>query len=184
MKSLRLIIPAIALALFVPAVVSCDDDDESTWKTYAEWREANEAWLNQQIALIGPDGKPVYTAYSPAYSPGGTIYYRFIGDTEANKNNLQPYFTSSATVNYTVHTYDGTKVDSATAFTSTLNSNGLITGWPTAIMLMHVGDSIEALLPYGVAYGPSGTGSIKPYSALRMNIRLTDIPAYEIRPSN
>lgn len=183
MKALRLIIPTIAIAIIAPAIVSCGDtDDQTTWEEYTDWREANEAWIKQQAALTGDDGKPLYTAYAPSYSPQGTIYYRFIGDTEANKDNLQPFFTSSATVNYTLHLYDGTRVDSAANYTSTLNSPSLITGWATTIMLMHVGDSIEAILPYGVAYGPSGTGSIKPYSALRYNIKLTDIPAYEIRP--
>ena len=50
------------------------------------------------------------------------------------------------------------------------------------MMNMHVGDTVQILIPYQSAYGSSSSGSVLPYSALRFNVRLEDIPDYEIRP--
>ena len=47
---------------------------------------------------------------------------------------------------------------------------------------MHVGDTVQIIIPYDLAYGQSGSGSIPPYSALRFNMRLMDVPGYEARP--
>ncbi|MDE7125880.1 MAG: FKBP-type peptidyl-prolyl cis-trans isomerase [Muribaculaceae bacterium] len=47
---------------------------------------------------------------------------------------------------------------------------------------MRVGDTAEVLIPYSMAYGMSGSGSIPPYSNLRFNVRLVDIVNYETRP--
>lgn len=184
LHNLRTIVPgAVILAMITPVFMSsCSDDEKTVYEEYAQWREDNENWLNEQIARTNPDGTPFYTKYTPSYSPGGTIYYRFINDPAENAGNLRPYYTSSATVNYAVYLYDGTRVDSAANYTSALNSSGLISGWSTAITQMHVGDSIEAILPYEVAYGVSGYSGIKPFSTLRFNIRLTDVPNYVTRP--
>ena len=45
---------------------------------------------------------------------------------------------------------------------------------------MYVGDSAEIICPYNMAYGESYVSSlIQPYSALRFNVRLVDVYAYE-----
>lgn len=180
MKLLRIIPAALLVLAAAPFVTGCADDAKTTWEEYADWRKANDEWINQQLALTDADGKPLFTTYTPTYAPSSTIHYRFIG--EQHPDSLQPYYTSTATVNYSVYLYDGTLIDSAANFTSALNSESLIAGWPIAIQQMHVGDSIESILPYNVAYGSTGANGINPYSALRFNIRLVDIPAYEIRP--
>lgn len=179
----RILPAALALLMAAPVFTACSDDDtKTTWEQYADWRNDNEAWIKQQLERKDAQGKPLFTTFTPSYAPGYTIHYRFIGDPAENAGNLQPYYTSSVSVNYTVHLYDGTLVDSAANYTTPLNSSGLIAGWPIAIQQMHCGDSIEAILPYNVAYGSTGTSGVRPYSALRFNIRLVDIPAYEVRP--
>ena len=47
---------------------------------------------------------------------------------------------------------------------------------------MNVGDSVEIIIPYNMGYGGSQTGIIKPYSTLIFNLKLVDIPYYEVRP--
>lgn len=178
---INLVITAVAVTAGSIVFTSCADDDESTnWNKYKDWREANTEWLNQQIALKGTDGNPLFTKVEPSYNPLGFVYMRHIGDVHTD--NLVPLYTSYVTVRYTLHLYDGTRVDSAASFTTNLNSQSLITGWATAIQQMHVNDSVEVLMPYNVGYGSTGNTSIPPYSTLRFNIRLLDIPYYETRP--
>ena len=186
-KAPYLLALAAAMALTIPCAVtltSCDDDDnKSAWEQYADWREENQQWVTQQAALRDPSGNLLFTAYTPTWAPSSTVYIRFLNDTTQTRDNLRPYYTSTTTVNYTVHLYNGTRVDSAANYTGSLNNQGLIDGWSMAITQMHVGDSIEAIMPYNIAYGVSGMGNdVPPFSALRFNIRLTDIPGYVVRP--
>lgn len=182
MKISRILPAALVLAVAAPMLTACSDDTKTTWEEYADWREENQAWINKQLALTDAQGKPLFTTFTPSYAPANTIHYRFVNDPAENAGNLQPYYTSTVTVNYTVRLCNGTKIDSAANYTSTLNDSGLIPGWALAIQQMHCGDSIEAILPYNVAYGTTGSGSVPPYSALRFNLRLVDIPGYEVRP--
>ena len=57
-----------------------------------------------------------------------------------------------------------------------------MSGWAIGIPQMHCGDTVELIVPYGVGYGAQNTGTIKPYSNLRFNIRLVDIPYLEAPP--
>lgn len=175
---------AICLSVVPAVLTACDDDDDltTTWEKYAEWRNKNETWLNSQTSLTGPDGKPLFTKIVPTVNPSGIVYMRWFGDRNANNANLQPLYTSTVTVNYAVYLYDGTRVDSAANYTVQLNSQSLIPGWATSIQQMHVNDTVEVLMPYNVAYGASGSGEVLPYSTLRFNLRLVDIPNYETRP--
>ena len=171
---------AMAVGVITP---SCDDDDaKTTWEQYASWRESNTAWFNEQAMLKDEAGLPLYTLTAAAYNPQNQFLMRFIGNPEENEGNYQPLYTSTATVNYEVHLFEGTTIDSAANFTTQLSSSGLITGWSEVITRMHVGDSVEAILPYTLAYGSTGAMAVPPYSVLRFNIRLVDVPAYEVRP--
>ncbi|MEE1206958.1 MAG: FKBP-type peptidyl-prolyl cis-trans isomerase [Muribaculaceae bacterium] len=171
---------AAIVAMASAVVTSCDDDDDVD--KYKAWDTLNKAWVAEQAARTDADGNLIFKAVHPNYSPSSTVYMRFCEDPAANAENLRPLFTSYCTVNYTVRLYDGTLVDSAANYTSQLNSAMLIDGWSIAIQQMHVGDTIEAILPANVAYGATGSAAVQPYSALRFNIRLTDIPYYEVRP--
>lgn len=161
---------------------SCTDDDDpgDTWTIYAKWREANEDWLIQQAALTDASGKNVYTRIVPTYAPSTYLLKRQIG--EVHEENLQPLYSSAVTVNYAVYLYDGTLIDSSANFTSTLNSTSLIDGWSMAILTMHAQDSAEFLMPANIGYGETGATGVYPYSALRFNIKVVDIPNYQTRP--
>ena len=73
--------------------------------------------------------------------------------------------------------------DSTSATGSLFKISNLIPGWQTALQNMHVGDTVEIVLPYRQAYDSQQANNLLlPYSALRFNLRLLDIPAYEVRP--
>ena len=57
----------------------------------------------------------------------------------------------------------------------------VISGWGIVLQEMHVGDSVEVLIPYQSAYGAIGYGSVPPYSNLKFNIKLVDIPYWETK---
>jgi FKBP-type peptidyl-prolyl cis-trans isomerase FklB len=169
---------ASALALGAMALASCSSDDD-TWDDYADWREANTQWLAAQEAT------GLYTRVVPDWNKGMYVLMRWLNDTTETSGNLTPLYTSQVTVKYYGTLYDGTPFDSTYLYTDSvlsINLNTCIYGWAIAMERMHVGDEVEVLLPYNVGYGSTESGSIKPYSALRFQMKLTDIPYYEIKP--
>ncbi len=54
---------------------------------------------------------------------------------------------------------------------------GLIEGWLEALPQMRVGDHWELLIPYYLAYGVEGRGSIGPFEALQFELELLDVLA-------
>lgn len=172
-----------------PALVSCSDDDDSnynTWETYRQWRTENQEWVAAQEALIDEEtGQPYYTKVVPAWAPSTFVLMHWFNDRTATEGNLTPLLTSWITTHYDLYLCDDTEVDSsaeleAGRFTSQLS--GLIDGWQIALMNMHVGDTVQIVVPYEAGYGNTSSELIPPYSALRFNLRLVDIPDYEIRP--
>jgi FKBP-type peptidyl-prolyl cis-trans isomerase FklB len=184
MKKYPILIAGIALAS--SALTSCLGDDENTWDTYREWREANNTWLEEQIALT-EDGstEPYYHRVVPAYNLGSYVYMHWYNDRQATAGNLVPFSTSTVSVKYIGRLYDDTAFDSSylqtdSVLSVTVNSD-IIDGWQIALQEMHVGDSCEVIIPYQFAYGSSGYNTISPYSNLKFNMKLVDLTAYEIK---
>ena len=189
MKKIIIALSAILAALCCVTAVSCSDEKD-TWEKYTEWRELNTQWLTELQTKTNPDGSPYYKTIVPSYAPGTYVLMHKFGDPEENADKLTPLYTSTVDVRYKLHLCDGTPVDSSS--TPTVNGpgifrtslNSVILGWPIALCgEVHCGDSVEIICPYDVAYGITGSGAILPYSALRFNIRLVDIPYYEA-PAN
>lgn len=53
--------------------------------------------------------------------------------------------------------------------------SGVIAGWVEALQLMPVGSKWKLTIPYGLAYGDRGAGSIPPFSTLVFEVELLDI---------
>ena len=168
---------ASVLALCAVAVTSCGSND--TWEDYAEWRTANAEWLKAQEAT------GLYTRVVPEWNSNLYVLMRWLNDTTLTSGNLTPKYTSQVSVKYYGTLYDGTAFDStytATDSVVSINLDECIYGWAIAMERCHAGDEVEVLIPYEAGYGEDETGSIKPYSVLRFNMTLTDIPYYEIKP--
>ena len=179
--------PFFALALIACiAIVSCKSEEE-TWEKYADWREINNEWLKEQENLT-VDGGLYYQKLSPNYDQGNYILIHWFNDREDTKDNLSPYYTSTVDVKYIGRLYNDEPFDSSYNNTTYGDSifrtqvNGVIAGWTTALQQMHVGDSVEIIVPYQSGYGASSSGIIDPYSNLKFNIKLVDIPYWEAKP--
>lgn len=184
-----LLIGIVALALAMP---SCGTDDNSTTvaEVYAEWKEKNDAWLAEQVARLDEDGNPYFTTLIPAWNPDAYVLIHYFNDRTLTEGNLSPLYTSTIDTRYYLTYYEGTAIDSS--YLQTTYGPGIfrtqlsscIEGWAIAFQDMRCGDTAEIVIPYARAYGVSTTSGIVPYSALKFNARLVDIPAYEINPNS
>lgn len=173
----KTLLPVLAAAALL---ASCESDEIRNWNDFAEWREANDNWLHEMTVT----GK--YTKVVPEWNEDLNVLMRWENDRELTKDNLTPLYTSSVKVKYKGWLYDGTPFDSSYVYSDscvTLLPSGLIDGWVIALEKMHVGDKVEIIVPYSAAYGTASYGAVNPYSNLRFELELRDIPEYEVRPS-
>lgn len=189
MKKLLIVLGALMCAATFGVFQSCNSDDETTWDNYREYREANDAWLSELQTRVNPDGTPYYKMIVPSWNNGAFVLLHYFNDPAENADKLSPIYTSTVDVRYKLHLYDGTPVDSSDNVTSTgvkgvfrTRLTDVILGWPMGLEQVHCGDSVELIVPYSVGYGSQSMGDVLPYSNLRFNIRLVDIPYYEATP--
>ena len=165
-------------ALLLPAFSSCLTDEEKRWNDYKEWRAANDSWLQEQ--LLSGD----YQKFVPGWNKDLYVNMRWLNDRSETKDNLSPMYNSTVAVKYKGWLYDGTPFDSSYLQTDSLaimQPSSLIAGWVIALEQMKVGDKTEIIVPYEAGYGSSSVGKVLPYSVLRFEVELRDIPAYEVR---
>lgn len=179
--------------LFLPIIIlvlgfinSCSESEYSdVWTQYAEWRKENENWILMQANLRNPDGTLYYDKVVPAWNNNAYILMHFFNDTTETSGNLVPMFTSTVAVKYKGRLYDDTPFDSSYLMKDSLyitTSEQVISGWQIALANMHVGDSCEIIIPYEEGYFYQGAGLIPPFSCLTFNMKLVDIPYYEVKP--
>lgn len=171
------------MALVASAFTSCGGDDDSTWDTYREWREANNAWLAEQAERTVEGSTELYfTRVVPESDQGSYVLMHWFNDRAETSGNLKPYLTSTVSVKYIGRFYNGTAFDSSYLQTDSVfitKVSAVVPGWQIALQNMHVGDSCEVVIPYQSAYGADGYSTMAPYSNLVFNMKLTDIPALE-----
>lgn len=162
---------------------------------YKEWNDANQKWFNEQLVLVGEDGKPFYEVVTPTWDPSAKVLIHWFNDRELTKDNLSPLYTSSVDVKYIGRLYNGVPFDSSYLSTSPRDSitrfsigqsgssNGVIEGWAIALQNMHVGDSCRVVINYQQAYGSYHVNDLlKPFSVLQFDMKLDDIHTYEAKP--
>lgn len=187
-KFFYMVLCAIATATFA-ACGNDDDDKKVNLGSYQEWRQTNDAWVTEMQAKKNPDGTPYYQTVIPVWNPGGFVLMHFFNDRSETAANLVPLYTSEVDVIYKGYNCKGVGFDSSTYVdaygqlgVARLRINNTIQGWGIAMEKMHVGDTAEVIVPYGVGYGATMTSSLLPYSSLRFNIRLVDIYKYQASP--
>lgn len=92
-----------------------------------------------------------------------------------------PKATDTVKVHYTGTLIDGTKFDSSVdrGEPATFPLNRVIPGWTEGVQLMQVGSKYRFYVPYDLAYGENGTGSIPPYATLIFDVELLSIESAE-----
>lgn len=166
---------------------SCSSDDKNTWEKYEDWREANTDYFEQQKFSVDEDGSPLYQTLTPVWNPGTEILIHYFNDRSKTADNLKPLLTSTVDVKYRGTLYNGQAFDSSYLQTTYGDSifrtqiKTTIQGWWAALLDMNVGDSVRVLIPYNCGYGASASGVIPPFSTLIFDIKLVDIPYYEIK---
>jgi FKBP-type peptidyl-prolyl cis-trans isomerase FklB len=185
---MRKIVPVILLPIVAIFIAACTDDEEkTTWEKYESWRNLNNAWLDEQAALVDVSGTPYYTKLTAQWDSTAYVLIHYFNDRKLTEGNLSPLYTSTVDVRYIGHLYNDVAFDSS--YNNTTNGKGIfrtqpsgvISGWTIALSDMRVGDSAEIIIPYAQAYGSSTSGVILPYSNLRFNLGLVDIVSYETK---
>lgn len=89
----------------------------------------------------------------------------------------KPSLTDKVKVHYTGTLINGTVFDSSVkrGKPAEFPVNAVIRGWVEALQMMKVGEKWKLYIPYDLAYGSRGTGSIPPYSTLIFEVELLDI---------
>lgn len=184
MKRFPLLVSILYFALTCIAS-SCDSNNEDYWTEYAEWREANNAWIAQKEAQKADDGTTYYKKIVPSWNSNAYVLIHYFNDTTLTASNLKPISTSTCDVKYHGRLYDNTAFDSSYLSTSPADSvyraylPNMISGWSIAMQNMHVGDSCEVIIPYSLGYGSASQGVIKPYSHLVFRLKFVDLYKYK-----
>lgn len=176
--------------LFFPILIllimaACTDGYSDLWTEYSDWRKANNEWIASQERRTNPDGTYYYQKIVPGWNPNAYVLIHYFNDRNLTAGNLVPLYTSTVSVKYIGRLYDDTPFDSSYTITDSLfttSVGSVISGWQIALQQMHVGDTCEVLIPYEQAYNTSSAGVILPFSCLKFNMKLVDIPYYEVKP--
>ena len=187
MKKLLLYIGSfMALMSLASVSVSCNDDNKNSWDDYEKWRNANSSYYDEQKYSFDENGNPEDLTVVAPWNPGAEVLIKYLNDRSKTEGNLTPLLTSTVDVKYRGSLYNGVAFDSSYLRTSPADSifrtvlSATIEGWWIALTDMRVGDSARVIIPYNVGYGSSITASIPPFSTLVFDVKLVDIPYYEI----
>lgn len=125
----------------------------------------------KKILPDNPDGKrPLFTGVDSSAS----VYYYgtdILGDRF--DGNFKGYSAIDRGTLLPTPEYSPTEFDTPTTFA--VYGNGLRTGWTTVLQYMRAGERWIVYLPWGSAYGASGSGSILGYSTLTFDMQIAEV---------
>jgi len=136
-------------------------EEEEMWLKGAENREEGEAYL----AMNGARSGVITTASG--------LQYEVITQGSGEKPGLDDLVR----VNYEGTFINGEVFDSSSLYgqPAEFYLNSVIPGWIEGLQLMSEGSVYRFVIPYDLAYGPSGAGPIPPSSTLVFKVELLSI---------
>lgn len=172
----------IALCAMMATSCNKDDDEEKDDDVSSAWVKAN------QEAIFNISANKEYKEIK-SQSNAGSIYVKVLKEGE---DTQQIFYNSKVKCYYTgsfVAEYPDRNIEAGDIFDSSeppyqnpaeFEVNGVVDGFTTALMNMHVGDRWEVWMPSQLAYGSSGMSKngviiIPGYSALKFEIEVVQI---------
>lgn len=172
---------------------SCSESDD-TVEEYPNWQATNTAyWTNimtqaQNAIAQGDTSWRIYKNYSLEDSLSSTPSTDniVVNVLESGTGSGCPLYTDSVRVRYEGRLLPSTSYSDGYVFNTTWPTgttdatagatdflvSGLTDGFATAVQHMHIGDKWLVYVPWTLAYGESGSGTIPGYSVLRFTIKL------------
>lgn len=170
-------------AVALVSLSGCLDKNENYLDEYADWKALNEQYVNDAEAKLNDDGTPYYTRVVPSWAPAAYSLVHWYNDRSLTENNLSPMDNSTVQMTYELFDIYGQRLSdsfaSADSTYTSLPSNNIVGVWST-VTQMHVGDSVQIVIPSQAGYGAISYGDIKPYTTLVYNIKLKRVKAYEV----
>lgn len=149
----RLIYSAFVLLTLTFVLSSCDEDK------YLEWKYLNETWLEQY--------KEQHKNDPDFFQTESGLCYRVIHQGATRRPNS----SSIIYVRYKGELITGKVFDEANEAVR-FQLSSLVPGWIEGVTKMNVGGRYIFYIPYELAYGEDGSGSVPPYSTLKFDITL------------
>lgn len=180
--TLRKFILAAGVGAALMALPSCLG--ETDWEKTAEWRNANNEYVEEQRAKT-ENGEKVFEMVSPTWQPTAYVLMQWHNDRSLTANNLQPLYNSTVDVTYELRNINDEVVENSFSLTANGDSifrcqpKSTVPGFAIALTNMHVGDSCTVIIPWQFAYGSQATSSLKAYSTLVYGLKLVGVPAYQ-----
>lgn len=164
----RALTPCAVLLAMGLSMSSCSKNENDLLRWRAQNDDAFNSYANKPgFEKVTQDGATSY------------IYMKWL---EKGKGKEHPIFTSRIYCHYKAYLLvegrmiDGNYTqDKPSLFSLNRGSASVIPGFALALQNMVEGDETEFIIPWILAYGDSGEGSIKPYSALRYIVKLDSI---------
>ena len=150
----RLIYSAFVLLTLTFVLSSCDEDK------YLEWKYLNETWLEQY--------KEQHKNDPDFFQTESGLCYRVIHQGATRRPNS----SSIIYVKYNGKLVTGKVFEDTDVKVIYFQLSSLMPGWIEGVTKMNVGGRYIFYIPYELAYGEDGSGSIPPYSTLIFDITL------------
>ena len=171
------------------SLLSCSEDSEEEGE-FDNWQEKNETVLSQWVSNSSYRKILTYSKTDGVATQTKPSDYIYVEVLEQGSGSTTPLFTDTVRVAYRGHyiptesyadglVFEQTYIDDfnwQTAGVSIFVTSGVVDGFGTALMNMHVGDRWRVRIPYALAYGenPPSTVSVPAYSNLVFEIAMYD----------
>ncbi|MDO5447648.1 MAG: FKBP-type peptidyl-prolyl cis-trans isomerase [Prevotellaceae bacterium] len=181
---------AVVSALTFTSCSESSDEEEE----YADWQNKNETYFNtvaqtaRTAIAQGDNTWKSFLTYTKVDSAKATIADSiFVKVIEEGKGAGCPVYTDSVKVHYCGRlipsksyaegfvfdkTYSGNVFDAKVSYPEKFTVNGVVIGFATALMHMHIGDHWMVYIPSNLAYGSAAQTNIPAYSTLVYEMQL------------
>lgn len=181
------------------SLVSCSEENSEEGE-FDNWKERNDGVTDRWATRSNSDWYRKIVTYTKAAETSGLVSsdYIYVEELERGNGTESPIYTDTVRVAYRGRLIPSKSYEDGYVFDQTyLNDfdwkttsvtdivvSGVVTGFGTALMNMHVGDRWRVHIPYQLGYGTTSTNTIPGYSNLIFEIALQDFwhPGEEVGP--